>query len=575
MKNKAPKSFPWHENYPKGVPYEINPLPRGGLNDWFEKVCEEEGNRVAFEQMGASLRYGHLKSAADKISGYFQHIGLEKGARIALLMPNVFAYPVCVMAALQGGYVVVGNNPLYTEKELYFQLKDAQAKVIVVLENFAQTLSKALILAKKEGETLLEHIIITRFADMFPPIKRRILHFGLRHIKRMIPPYHLEGAVFFHDILQSRAPSFQSVSIDADDPAFFQYTGGTTGISKAAVLSHGNILANVAQVRAWMQNSLTHGKEVVVTALPLYHIFALTVNFFTFFSLGAKNILIANARDIGSFIQQIARAKFTVLTGVNTLFRAMLAHRKFDEIDTRSLKFSVAGGMALQSAIAHHWHEKTHSFILEGYGLSETSPVVSVNPLDGTQREGTIGLPMPHTEIRIYDAKNNVVEAGGVGELCVRGPQVMKGYWRREEENKKAFIDGFFRTGDIAKQEKGGFFRIMDRKKDIVLVGGFNVYPNEVEEVLIQHKDVAEVGVIGVEGIRKEECICAFVVKKEDGLNESALRAFVKAYLAVYKRPRHYVFVEQLPKTNVGKVLRRELKNLWEKQIHGSKNAPK
>ena len=554
----------WVGQYPKGIPPTITFDPKQHVADLLMATCDAYDQQVAFEQMGTGFTFQQVKQNAILLSAYFQHIGLNKGDRIAIQLPNTIQYPVISLAAWHAGLVVVGINPLYTPPEVHYQLKDSGAKAIVLLENFASALEQAIAL-DTTGDLALKHIILSGFADFFPYFKRTALHFVIRYLKFMVPRYHLPTAVHLRKALNmAEKLEFIPPSLSGKDIALLQYTGGTTGRSKGAVLTHSNLIANITQVDVWLKNTLSPGKEIVVTALPLYHIFALTVNFLVLFQLGAKNILIANARDIGGMLKQIATSRFTTFTGVNTLFNAMLNHKLFPKVDCSALKMCVAGGMALQDQVATQWEKATNSLLVEGYGLSETSPVVSVNPLNENRRIGSIGLPLPSTQICILDDDNKERSVGEVGELCVQGPQVMREYWQTKEETQRAFIQGYFRTGDLAFQDEAGFFHIVDRKKDIIVVSGLKAYPNEVEAVLAKHKQIKEVGVVGVPDARAGEAVCAFVVRQDDALLiKNNLITYAKECLAPYKRPKHYVFVEELPKTNVGKVLRRALQDQW------------
>lgn len=546
----------WLKQYQQGVPYEINLEEYSSLTDLFHQSCQQHAHQVAYANMNSTITYAQLNEQTKYLAAYLQSLDLPKGARVAIIMPNLIQYPITLFATLRAGFVVINTNPLYTKDEIVHQLNDAGAQVVVVLANFAHVIEHALL----EIPTL-KHIIVTQLGDSFPTIKRFIVNGVVRFIKRMVKPYHIPGAVSFNQALKhGQSLPFHSVHLTHDDIAFLQYTGGTTGVAKAAILTHGNMIANVLQAYAWISPLALNTKDTIVTALPLYHIFSLTANCLTFLKAGAKNILITNPRDLDGFIKDIKHSKFTAITGVNTLFNALLNHPKFTSVDFSRLKLALSGGMALQKSVALRWHEITKARVLEAYGLTETSPAVTINPMYLEEYNGSIGLPISSTEISIRDDNGQEVTVGKQGELCVKGPQVTKGYWKRSDETALIFWpDGFLRTGDIAKVDEKGFVYLVDRKKDMIIVSGFNVYPNEVEHVISMMPGVLEVGVVGdIEN--SQERVKACVVKKDPNLTQEDIMAFCRERLTAYKVPKIVVFYTELPKTNVGKILRRALK---------------
>jgi len=548
----------WLKSYQQGVPAEIELNEFQSLGELFEKSVAQYRDRVAYVNMGVELKYGELDKLTRDFAAYLQSVlGLPRGARVALMMPNVLQYPICIFGALRAGYVVVNVNPLYTARELEHQLKDSGAEAIVILENFAVTLEQVV------ARTPIKHIVTARLGDMLGFPKGAIVNFVVKYVKKMVPAWTLPRAVGFRDALaKGAAADLKSVTVVQDDLAFLQYTGGTTGVSKGAMLLHRNILANLAQAYAWIRPALGKEQHMVVTALPLYHIFALTANCFTFFKVGASNLLITNPRDIPGFVADLGKHPFTVITGVNTLFNAMLNNDAFCALDFSKLKVTLGGGMAVQKAVAEKWKRVTGKPLIEAYGLTETSPAATINPLDISEYNGSIGLPVSSTEVEIRDDAGAKVALGERGELCVRGPQVMSGYYNRPEETAKVIMaDGFLLTGDIAVMDENGFVRIVDRKKDMILVSGFNVYPNEVEDVVAQHPGVLEVAAVGVPNEKSGEAVKVFVVKKDPALTREALIAFCREHLTGYKVPGQIEFRDDLPKTNVGKILRRELRD--------------
>lgn len=551
------KDFPWIQNYPEGIPAEIHLYDYHSLVDLFEKSCKKFRDRVAFENMGAQLTFGQVDKLSEDFAAYLQSIGLQKGDRIAIQMPNVLQFPVAFFGALRAGLIVVNTNPLYTPREMEHQFKDSEAKAIVIVANFAHSLEKII------GHTDIKHVIVTQLGDMLGGLKGMLVNFVVKHIKKMVPAYSLPNAVSFNDALGKGASlSLSKPTLTPDDTAVLQYTGGTTGISKGAQLSHGNLVAHNSMVTFWFHPFLKQHpgvQEVIITAIPMYHIFALSVNGILMFSEGAKSILITNPRDIPGFVKELRKHKFSIITGVNTLFNGLLNNPDFAKLDFSFLKGAVGGGMAVQDVVARKWEQVTGKPLVEGYGLSETSPVLCCNPLDGTHQMGTIGLPMPSTEVAIFDDDGNQLPQGETGEICARGPQVMSGYWQKDNTGV-FFPGGWFRTGDIGLMNEQGFFKIVDRKKDMIKVSGFNVFPSEIENVLAEHPKILEVAAIGVEDEKSGEAIKVFVVKRDQSLTVDEVKAFARENLTNYKVPRHYEFRAELPKTNVGKILRRALK---------------
>jgi len=548
----------WLKQYPQGVPAEVDLGEFKSLKQILERSCERYGDQPAFTNMGASISYTELDRMTRAFGAYLQQLGLSKSDRVAIMMPNLLQYPVALFGTLRAGMTVVNVNPLYTPRELKHQLRDSGAEVIVVLENFARTLQEVL------PETAVKTVLTTQIGDMLPAPRSWLVNFVVKRVKKMVPDWNIPGAQDLHQALEiGGGKQLAEVPLSHDDMAFLQYTGGTTGVAKGAVLSHGNIIANLQQTSAWIGSHLQEGAETIVTALPLYHIFSLTVNCLVFMKWGANNVLITNPRDIPAFIKELKRAPFSVITGVNTLYNALLHHPDMSCVDTKALKISVGGGMAVQRAVAQKWQELTGVPLIEGYGLTETSPIVCVNPLDIMEYSGAIGLPIPSTDVSIRDESNKELGVSEVGEICVRGPQVMKGYWNMPDETAKVFTaDGWFRTGDMGLVDEKGFVRITDRKKDLILVSGFNVYPNEVEDVVAMHPAVLECAAIGIPDEHSGEAVKVVVVRKDASLTEKELIEHCRKHLTGYKVPRHIEFrAEPLPKTNVGKVLRRMLRD--------------
>lgn len=547
----------WFEQYQNGVPHEIDPNRYLSLISLFKESCSHYANRIAYSNLGNDISYAQLDTMSRDLAAYLQQLNLTKGARVAIMMPNILQYPVSFFAILRAGFVVVNTNPLYTADELIHQMNDSQSEVIIVLANFAKTVEQAL-----PSMTSVKHVIVTEIADLFPTLKRIVVNFVVKHIKKMVPVYNIPHAVHFnYALLEGKQATLHHVELNHDTIAILQYTGGTTGVAKGAILTHKNMIANVLQAYNWIAPLGLSKEDIIVTALPLYHIFSLTANCLTFLKVGAKNILIANPRDMDHFIDEIKNSGFTALTGVNTLFNALLNHPKLSEIDFSNVKLTLSGGMALQKSVAIKWLELTKTRILEAYGLTETSPAVTINPMYLEFYNGSIGLPIPSTDVSIRDDNEQEVPLGESGELCIMGPQVMSGYWNRPDETAKVFTkDGYLKTGDIGKMDEKGYFYLVDRKKDLIVVSGFNVYPTEVEQVISMHPGVLEVGVIGVIDEDSNERVKACIVKKDPKLTAEQIIAHCREHLTSYKIPKIVAFYEELPKTNVGKILRRALK---------------
>jgi long-chain acyl-CoA synthetase len=548
---------PWLKSYPPGVPAKVAPSPYRSLADMIEQNCRKYASRVAYDGMGKTMTYGELETLSAKVAAWLQAQGLKKGDRVAIMMPNVLQYPVVVSGILRAGMVVVNVNPLYTPRELEHQLNDAGASAIFVLENFATTVSAVI------ARTSVKTVVVASMGDLMG-LKGHIVNFVVRKVKKLVPAWSLPGHVPFKAVMAA-GNSMKPVEISASDIAFLQYTGGTTGVSKGATLLHSNLLANVMQNTAWLKPAETRKQFpeqlVYVCALPLYHIFALTVNMFMAIEQGGLNILIANPRDIPGFVKEISRYRFNILPALNTLFNALANNEDFKKLDFSGLILTLGGGMAVQRPVADLWQKVTGCFISEGYGLSETSPVATTNRADGTDFTGTIGLPVPSTDIDIRDDEGKSLPIGEAGEICIRGPQVMAGYWNRPEETAKVMTpDGFFRSGDIGVMQPDGYIKIVDRKKDMILVSGFNVYPNEIEEFVATHPGVLECAAIGVPDPHSGEAVKLFVVRKDPNLTEADIKAHCAQGLTNYKRPKHVEFRDALPKSNVGKILRKELR---------------
>ncbi|PKO90848.1 MAG: long-chain-fatty-acid--CoA ligase [Betaproteobacteria bacterium HGW-Betaproteobacteria-10] len=546
----------WLQSYPPGVPAEIRIDHVSSLVDLFEESCRKYADKVAYVSMGREMTYRELDQLSRDFAGWLQAKGLKKGDRVALMMPNLLQYPVALFGTLRAGCVVVNCNPLYTPRELEHQLKDSGATAIVIVENFAHVLQEVI------KQTAIKQVIVTPMGEMLGGLKGMLVNLVVRHVKKLVPAWSLPASINFTSALAvGRRQGMTGVVLSHDDIAFLQYTGGTTGVSKGAVLTHGNITANVMQAYNWIKPVVKEGEEFIVTALPLYHIFALTANCLTFMMIGARNLLIANPRDIPGFVKEWQKYPITVVTGVNTLFNALLNNADFAKLDFSMMKITLGGGMAVQAPVAERWLKVTGSPLLQAYGLTETSPAATMNPLHMNAFNGSIGLPISSTEVVIRDDAGKDVTLGQVGEICIRGPQVMSGYWNRPEETANVmFADGFLHTGDMGYIDQKGFVFLVDRKKDMILVSGFNVYPNEVEEVVAMHEGVAEAAAIGVPDPMTGEAVKIFVVRKDPALTAEALIAHCRKSLTGYKIPKQVEFRADLPRTNVGKILRRALK---------------
>lgn len=547
----------WLKNYPPGVPAEIDPERYPSLPALFDASCGRFAGRPAYLSMGRTLDYAELRGLARQFGVFLQReLGLRKGDRVAIMLPNCLQYPIALFGALSAGLTVVNTNPLYTARELKHQLKDSGATTIVVLENFAHVLEKAM------PETDVEKVVVTGLGDMLGGIRGMLTNFVVRHVKRMVPDWRIKGAVRFREALQlGRQSDLEVPDLNREDLAFLQYTGGTTGVAKGAMLTHGNMIANLEQSAAWLTQTMKDGEETVITALPLYHIFALTANCLIFMKIGGCNVLITNPRDMKTFCKTLGSIRFSAITGVNTLFNGLLNAPGFGDLDFSGLKLSLGGGMAVQRSVAQRWKETTGCTLLEAWGLTETSPAACINPSDLEDYNGSIGLPIPSTDLAVMDEDGARAPTGEIGELCVRGPQVMRGYWNRPDETAKVLDeDGWLRTGDMGRMDEKGYVYIVDRKKDMINVSGFNVYPNEIEDVLASHPEILEAGVVGVEDERSGEAVKAVVVRKDPSLTEDQVITHCREQLTGYKVPHIVEFREELPKTNVGKILRRELR---------------
>jgi len=551
----------WLKHYPKGVPPEINVDEYVSIREVFEESVAKYASRPAFSCMGKSLTFSELDTLSTAFGAWLQGAGCKPGARVALMMPNILQYPVCLFGALRAGCTVVNVNPLYTARELEHQLNDSGAEVLVCLENFAS------VFAQVRGKTKVRQTVLTSVGELLS-FKGLLVDFVLRRVKKVVPAFSLPGAIRLSDALaEGRKRPLEQVPIGQDDIAFLQYTGGTTGVAKGAMLLHRNIIANLLQARAWVQPFLGDTREVIITPLPLYHIFSLTANCLVFMTLGGENVLIPNPRDIPGFIKEMRRYRFTAFTGVNTLFNALVNNAEFRKLDFSSLRLTLGGGMAVQEAVAVKWKEVTGVPLIEAYGLTETSPAATINPLDLPAYNGSIGLPISSTELMLRDDAGHAVSLGQPGEICIRGPQVMAGYWQRQDETDKVIDrDGWFATGDIGIMDERGYVRIVDRKKDMILVSGFNVYPNEIEAVVAMHPGVLECAAIGVPDPKSGEAVKLFIVKGDAALTAEGVLTFCREHMTGYKIPRDVEFRAELPKSNVGKILRRELRDEAKKQ---------
>jgi long-chain acyl-CoA synthetase len=556
-------NFPWFEFYPKNVEKEVDVKAYSSVVNLFDESVKKFGDATAYECMGKKLSFAEVDSYSRDFAAFLQQeLKLQKGARVAIQMPNCLQYPVAMFGVLKAGMIVVNTNPLYTPREMKHQFEDAGVDAIVILANFASNLEKI------RSEIKAKHVIITELGDMLGGLKGGVVNLVVKHIKKMVPAYHLPKALKWKAVMAKGGnASFVPTDLNLDDSAFLQYTGGTTGVSKGAELTHGNIVANMQQISAWMKPKLRDKEEIVITALPLYHIFALTVNCLAMLKIGAHNVLITNPRDMPGFCKELSKHRFTVITGVNTLFNGLMNTEAFTKLDFSSLKVAVGGGMAVQKATAEKWQKMTGVALAEGYGLTETSPVATCNPIDGTERIGTIGIPLPNTDVKVINDEGIELPVGEKGELCIKGPQVMKGYWNRPDETEKVMMGEWFKTGDIAVIDTDGFVKIVDRKKEMILVSGFNVYPNEVENAIAMHPKVVEVGVIGMPDDKTTEKVVAYVVAKDDALTAEEVIAHSRQELTNYKVPREVYFSDELPKSNVGKILRRKIKEMHEKSV--------
>ena len=552
-----PNQQKWHALYPTAVPHSIDLNEYQNILEVSDEAIRKYRNKVAFSNFGIDLSYHELDILSGRIASFFQNdLNLKKGDRIAIQLPNVLQFPIVLFGAFRAGLIVVNTNPLYTAHEMRHQFRDSGVKAIVILAQFAKQLESII------SETSIEHVIVTEVGDQLSFIKKHLINFVLRTVKKQVPAYNLKHYTWSEALTHGVKNTYIQPKLTQDDIAFLQYTGGTTGVSKGAILTHRNIIANMLQICAWMLPKLESGKEVAVTPLPLYHIFSLTVCSLALMRYGTQNVLITNPRDIADFIKTLQKYKFTILTGVNTLFNALANHPDISKVDFSHSKVNVAGAMALQKAVKENWKSKTGTDVIEGYGLTESSPVVCCNPIDGTDRVGTVGLPLPDTEVKMLDDNGRDVSwTDEPGEIYVRGPQVMKGYYNRDDETQKVLIDGWLATGDIGLFDGDGFLKIVDRKKDMILVSGFNVYPNEIEDALAKHPKILEVAAIGFPDKHSGEVVKVVIVKKDPTLTENEVIDFAKQTLTNYKVPKHVEFRNELPKTNVGKILRRALRS--------------
>ena len=547
----------WHKSYQPGVPTMIDPNLYSSIVDLIEHTFTKFATKPAFYNMGRTISYAELDRLSYQFACFLQNdLKLARGDRVAIMMPNLLQYPVALFGTLRAGMIAVNCNPLYTARELEHQLKDSGSKAIVILANFATTLEHAL------PKTDVKHVVVTELGDMLGFPKKIIVNTVVKYVKKMIPAFFIAGTYSFHQALKlGSTTSLSKPLIQSTDIAFLQYTGGTTGVSKGAMLTHGNIVANMLQAKAWIQFLIRDGEEIIITALPLYHIFSLTANCLIFNAVGALNVLITNPRDIPAFVKELKRWKFTAITAVNTLFNGLLHNPDFKDLDFSRLKVSLGGGMAVQRAVAEKWKEVTKSPLIEAYGLTETSPAACINPMNIKEYNGYIGVPIPSTDVVIKDDQGANVDLGQSGEICIKGPQVMKGYWNRPDETAKVMTqDGYFRSGDIGYMNENGFIKIVDRKKDMILVSGFNVYPNEIEDVLVLNPKILEAAAIGVPDDKSGEAVKVVIVKKDPSLTIAEVKAHCRENLTGYKLPRYIEFRSELPKSNIGKILRKDLR---------------
>lgn len=549
---------PWLDSYPKGVPEQIDISQYQSILSVLDQVCEKYADRPGFASFGTQLTYGEIERLSRQFASYLiNDLKLKKGDRVALMMPNLLQYPIAIFGVLRAGMTVVNTNPMYTARELKHQLVDSGASAIVVLENFAHTVAEVL------ADTAIKKVVVTGVGDMLKFPKGAIINFMLRHIKKQVPAFTITGAIGFREALAQGAKTpCPEVVVSLDDIAFLQYTGGTTGVAKGAMLTHRNLVSNMEQSCTWLGRNITYGEEAIITALPLYHIFALTANCLVFMKFGGLNHLIANPRDMAGFVKTLQNTRFTAITGVNTLFNGLLNTPGFDQIDFSPMHLSLGGGMAVQRAVAERWKKVTGVTLIEAYGLTETSPAACMNPMGLTDFNGAIGLPISSTDACVKSEEGEILATGEVGELCIKGPQVMAGYWQRPADTAQVIDhDGWLHTGDMARMDEQGFFYIVDRKKDMILVSGFNVYPNEIEDVIAQMPEVLEVAAVGVPDDKSGEAVKVVVVKKNPALSVEQIKAFCRENLTGYKQPRYIEFRSELPKSNVGKILRRELRD--------------
>jgi long-chain acyl-CoA synthetase len=549
---------PWLSSYPKGIPEQVDLEKYASIVSVLDEVCRDFRDRPAFANFGKQLSYAEIDQLSTQFANYLLHeLKLKKGDRVALMMPNILQYPIAIFGVLRAGLTVVNTNPMYTARELKHQLTDSGASAIVVLENFAS------VVAEVVAETGIKQVILTGVGDLLGFPKGAVVNFVLRHVKKQVPEYSLPGAITFKQALAKGAPhKLPAIELRGHDIAFLQYTGGTTGVSKGAMLTHRNLVANMLQAAVWIGTNAKPGKEIIITALPLYHIFALTANCLVFMKFGGLNYLITNPRDMPGFVAELKKIPFTSITGVNTLFNGLLNTPGFDQIDFSNLHLTLGGGMAVQRAVAERWKKATGVTLIEAYGLTETSPAACMNPMDLAEYNGAIGLPISSTDACVKDDAGNQLPPGEIGELCIKGPQVMAGYWQRPEETAKVIdADGWLHTGDMARMDEKGFFFIVDRKKDMILVSGFNVYPNEVEDVIALMPGVLEVAAVGVPDDKSGEAVKVVIVKKDPELTAEQVKAYCREQLTGYKLPKIVEFRTELPKSNVGKILRRELRD--------------
>jgi len=556
------ESRPWLSNYPSGIPANINPDAYTCLVDLFKETFEKYPNKPAFTCMGKTLTFAEIDKLSNAFGAYLQSRGLEQGDRIALMMPNMLQYPIALFGALRAGLIVVNTNPLYTPREMHHQFSDSGAKAIIIAENFAANLEKIL------PETSIKTIITTSIGELLGTIKGTMVNFVVRTVKKMVPKYSLPNTVKFKEALaQGKKFKLNPYQGSSDDTILLQYTGGTTGVAKGAMLTNRNLVSNMQQIRATMLPFLKVGEEIALSPLPMYHIFAFTVNCLALMSIGTHTVLIVNPRDLSTIVKAFKSHEITLMTGINTLFNGLLNHEPFTQLDFSKLNVTVGGGMAVQRAVAEKWHKVTGSPLSEGYGMTESSPVASVNPIDGSGKIGTIGIPIPSTDMRIVNDDGEPLAVGATGEIQIKGPQVMKGYYNRQSETNKTITpDGWLCTGDIGIMHEDGYFQIVDRKKDMILVSGFNVFPNEIEDVIVSHPKVLEVAAVGMPHEKSGEVVKVYVVKKDKSLNEEELIAHCRENLTGYKVPKSVEFRNDLPKTNVGKILRRILKEEAKKE---------